>query len=279
MTTFGQLRIVPSADIGQVGPNEGQALLYPWPRYYSAPAWVFWLVPIAAMVGLKANRNARALLILIPLAVVNLLYTLFMRLSGTSSSSASQFDLLFQSLAMGVTLLWLLAPALGRRGLFRIVAAFLLIMAVAGLAVFSYGTRSSEETAIFLAVLAFLSSVLILAPAAAAHMCRARYRPVGFMLWLGLWTVIGGLVAILGSMAFVFLVFSSGPGLSELLVVILMTMVVGAIFGVCLYMLYLPYMALGFASPFFRARFQACLNLNPPGDSGGDEALASAHSV
>jgi len=279
MTTFGQLRFIPSADIGDLGPHEGQAVLYLWRWYFSALGSSPWLVLVAATVGLKVNRDRRVLLILMPLAIVNLLYLSFKKVWGMTSSSAVQFDVLFQSLAIGLSLLWLVAPALKGRGFVRVAIAFGSVMAVAGLCILSYGTTSSEETAIFLGVLAFLGGVLILAPTVAARLCGGRYRPVGFMLWMGLWTVVGGVVAIVGSTAFVFLAFSSGPSLSELLGVILMAMMAGAIFGLCLYTLYLPYMVLGFVSPFFRVRLQACLNLNPPGERGGEESLASTNPV
>jgi hypothetical protein len=253
-----------------VGPHKGQALLYEWQWHYSAPGLIVWLVLIAAVVGLRANRNCRVLLILVPLAVVNLLYLLLKKLSGMTSSSAAQFDVVFQAAAIGVTLLWLVAPVLGRQGIHRIVVAFVLLMAVAGLSVFSYGTVSSEETAIFLVFLGSLGGLLVLAPAAATRLCRRLYRPVGFMLWLAVWMIVGGVVATLGAFAILLSVLSSGPPASEIPEVILQIMTVGSILGLCLYVLYLPYMLLGFASPFFRTRLQACLSLEQPDGSEGE---------
>ena len=253
-----------------MGPHEGQASLYEWQWHYSAPGLIVWLVLIAAAVGLRANRNYRILLILIPLAVVNLLYHLLKKLSGMTSSSTIQFDVLFQSLAVGVTLLWLVVPALGQRGAIRMAVAFVLLMAVAGLTVFSYGTASSEETTLFLVVLGLLGGLLVLAPSAATRLCRRLYRPVGFMLWLAVWMIVGGVVAMLAALAVLISVLSSGPSASEIPEVILQTMVVGSIFGLCLYALYLPYMLLGFASSFFRTRLQACLSLQQPDAPEGE---------
>ncbi len=244
-----------------MGPHEGQVSLYKWHWYYSVPGLFVWLILIVALVGLKANRNRRILLILIPLTIVNLLYLLFKKAVSMDSSSALQFDLLFQSLTVGVTLLWLVAPALGRRGVVRVVVAFVLLMVVTGMSIFSYGTMSSEETTIFLVLLGFLGTVMVFAPAATTRLCQGRYRPVAFMLWLAVWMIVGSTVATLGAFAVMLSVLSSGPSASELSMVILQTMMVGAILGLCLYILYLPYMILRFASPFFRMRLQGCLNL------------------
>ena len=271
MTTFGELRIVPSANLGDVGPREGEASLYEWRWYYSALGSLPWLVLVAAIVGLKANRSPRILLILMPLAVVNLLYLLLTKLSGMTSSSAMQFDLLFQSLVIGVTLLWLVAPALGRRGVVRVVVAFVLLVAVTGVSIVSYGTMSSEETTMFLALLSLLGGVVVLAPVATTRLCRGRYRPVPFMLWLGVWMTIGGVVAVLGAFALLISLLGSGPSASEIPRVILQAMLAGSILGLCLYVLSLPYLLLGFASPFFRTRLQACLNLDRPNPPTADE--------
>ena len=53
---------------------------------------------------------------------------------------------------------------------------------------------------------------------------------------------------------------SSGPG-PDILEAILMLTLVGLIFGLCLYVINLPFMILVFYSPFFRERFCACLRL------------------
>ena len=242
-----------------MGPHEGQASLYPWRWYYSATGLLVWLVLVAVAVWPKANRDRRIVLTLIPLALVNLLYLLFKRLSGATSSSTVQFDLVFQSLIAAVTLLWLVAPVLTGRGLARIGVALVLVVAVAGLSVFSFlGTTSSEET---LVLLGGLGAVLILAPTIATRRCGGRYRPVALTLWLALGAVLGGMAATVGFMVVIFLFFSSPPDASELLVVTLMTTLVGAVFGLCLFVLYLPYLLLGFVNPFFRERLQACLNL------------------
>ncbi len=237
-----------------------------------------WLALIAAVVAPRSNRNYRTLLILIPLALVAILYLSLRRASGMSSSSATQFDLLFWPLAVGVTLLWLTAPALGQRGVVRMAVAFVLLMAVAGLGVFSYGTASSQETTVLLVLLCVLGGVLVLAPVAAARLCGSHYRPVPFMLWLAVWTIVGGVAAMLLAFAVLLSVLSSGPSASEIPEVMVQTLVAGAIIGLCLYALNVPYLLLGFASPFFRARLQVCLNLRPAGDNESKASLVPANA-
>jgi hypothetical protein len=261
--------------MGGMGPHEGQASVYKWHWYDSVLGLLPWLILITAAVGVKANRNPRTLLLLGPLALVNLLYwsilfVISLRMgSPMTASSQTQFDLLFYPLAIGVTLLWLAAPVFERlpaagRGL----AAVVLMIALAALAVVSYGTASSDETTFSIALLGLLGAALALSPAAAARLCGHSYQPVAFMLWLAMWLIVGGVLAVLGILA-VLVSVGAGPSVSELLRLVQQGVVVGAMIGLCLYVLYLPYMLLGFASPFFRARLQACLNLERPRDPAG----------
>lgn len=269
MTTLGELRIVPSANLGNLGPRQGQASFYQWRWYDLAVGFLPWLVLIGAVIGIEANRRAHVLLIFVPLAVVNLLYLSSKALSSMASSSAVQFDVLFQSLALGLTLLWLVAPALKGHGFIRVATAFGSVMAVAALCMISYGTTSAEETTVFAVVLGTMGAVLILAPIAARRFCRGFYHPARFALWLGFWTVIGGVLAMLGALVILLVILPSGPSGSQIPMILLMTMLAGVGVGSCLYIVQLPFVLLGFASSFFRHRLQGCLHLQPPGPDAG----------
>jgi hypothetical protein len=61
-----------------------------------------------------------------------------------------------------------------------------------------------------------------------------------------------------GFLIVVSMITSSRLGLSDLILVFTLA---GLIFGLCLYVLNLPFMILGFVNPFFRERFCACLRL------------------
>lgn len=254
------MKIVPSADIGELGPKEGTAVVYNWRWYYSAPGLLLWLVLILVLVLPKSNHNRRALLIFVPLVFVNLLWLLFKKLSGMSSSDAQQFDILFQSMAIGIAVLWLIAPKFGgSNGFVRFCMSVGILAVVAGLGTLSYYTGFSGETAVCLVLLVFMSIVLLLALTVAGWLCKRRYLPVRYMLWLGLCTLFGSVAALLGF--FIVLTLFIFPSQVKLVSMFFEVVVVGLAFGACLYVLNLPYMILAFYSPFFRERFFACLNL------------------
>lgn len=256
---FGQLKIVPSADLGQMGQQQGEAASFNWKWHYSAAGWVIWLALILAIVTPKANHDIQVLLILVPLVIVNLLWWLFLKFADMNSTDALEFGLIFNSMAVGVTVLWLIANYFVRfGGAIRFLLSFGAMVIVAGLGTLSYSTEFTNETAMFLALFIFMALTMLVAITLSRRLCRGKYRPVCFMLWLALWMLLGSLAATLGFLIVGSIIFSSGPAFSE---AIFMLIVAGLIFGLFLYVLNLPFMILGFAHPFFRERFCACLRL------------------
>jgi hypothetical protein len=258
---FGQLKIVPYADLGRLGPQQGEAASFDWKWQYSVARWVIWLVLILSLVVPKANHNIRVLLILIPLIIVNLLWWLFMKFANMNSTDAQEFTIIFNSMAVAVTVLWLIVNYFVRyEGVIRFLLSFGTIVIVAGLGPRSYFAEFSSEMALFFALLVFMALTMLAAITLSRRFCGGKYRPVCFMLWLVLWMLLGSLIATLGFLIVASIITSSGSGLSEL---ILMFVLAGLIYGLCLYVLNLPFMILGFAHPFFRERFCACLRLKP----------------
>jgi MFS family permease len=238
---------VPSQDLGDLGPKEGAPAIYHWRWYHSAPRVALWVLLILAIVLVKANRNARALLILVPLFVVNLLWLGLRKVVGFPSTSIVVFDQLIVSLTLSITLLWLLAHKLDKVNRFITFLLAVGVMAALGLlAAVSYGGLELTEETVLLAILfAVFAVAMLVAFALAGWSCRKRYSPVGFMLWLLVWTVAAGVVAMFSYVAIAVVVStmsgsSSGPTISMLLEVLL----VGAVFGLCLYVIDLPYMLL-----------------------------------
>ncbi len=265
---FGELRIVPSADLGMMGLQQGQAARFDWKWYYSATGFVIWLALILAILVPKANHNPRVLWILVPLVVVNLAWLAFKKLSDMPSPVASQFDTVFHSVAVGVAALWLVANYFRRFGGFvRFLMCFGTLVAVACLSILSYSIEQSRETVLFLALLLFMALALLGAITLSRRLCGGKYRPVCFMLWLALWSVLGSSVTLLGFIIVASLL-SGGPGFLEAVFILVMG---GLILGSCLYVLNLPFMILGFAHPFFRERFCACLSLKPVSAITGPE--------
>jgi len=250
------LKIIPSADIGELGPNEGTAVIYNWKWYYSIPALALWVVLLGAIVLVKANRNPRALLILLPLLAVNLLWFGFVKLLNFPSITRAEFGPLFASYTVGIAVLWLFAHKLGNRNRFSTFLLALIIMIVVGLVgLASYSTGEfSEQTVVFLMFLA------ILALAALVGFVLEHYNGLRFILWLGIGTVIGSIVSLLFFMGIMFIVVGNvRDNLTS--VMLLQILVMGLVAGLLLYVINLSFMIFGLNVSFFRERFFACLRL------------------
>jgi len=99
------LKVVPSADIGELGSKENMAAIYNWKWYYNTPGLLLWIVLILAIVLVKENHDPRALLIILPLLVVNLLWFGFTKLLSFPSSVRLHYDSIVASYAIGIALL------------------------------------------------------------------------------------------------------------------------------------------------------------------------------
>jgi len=217
------------------------------------------VVLILALAVPKANRNIHALWIFVPLLVLNLLYFAFKKISGMPSSVALQFDILFRSMLIGISVLWLLANYIVRfGGVVRFLLSFGTVVIVAGLGILSYSTEVSSQTALFLILFVFMTLTILVAITLSRRLCRGIYRPVRLMLWLALCTLIVSLVTMFVYIIVGSIIMSSQPDISVSIYIL-----PGLIFGLILYVLNLPFMILGFTSSFFRERFCACLNLIP----------------
>ncbi len=259
---FGELKIVPSADIGELGPEEGTAVVYHWKWYYSVPALLLWAVLVLAIVLVKANRNPHALLILVPLLIVNLLWFGFLKLFHFASVTRVQFDSLFASYTVGITVLWLLAHKLGNRNRFVTFLLALVVMTVVSLVgAISYNMSFSDETTQVSFLLVVLAFTMLFGFVLAAWRCRKRYSGLRFMLCLGVWTIAVGIVSLLSFFVIAVVIWSLAGGSLPPYSILIQVFIVGLIFGVCLYVIVFPYMILALRSSFFRERFYACLRL------------------
>jgi hypothetical protein len=246
--------------MGELGPKDNDATVYEWKWYYSTPALMLWAVLVLAIVLVKANRNPHALLVLVPLLIVNWLWLILKKMLGFRSADAEMFNMLFYSLTVGIAILWLLAHKLGSRSRFVTFLLAFTIMAVVGLTgVISYGgLELSRQTVGALMLLAILVFAMLLGFVLTGWWCRKRYRPVSFMLWLAVWTVSASLVGTLVFYSIVFIVQRTSVPISTILFIV---PVVGAVLGGFLYVVVFPYMILALRSSFYRQRFYACLRL------------------
>ncbi|MHC4457110.1 MAG: hypothetical protein ACYS0I_08455 [Planctomycetota bacterium] len=262
LTAFGQLEIVPHSDIGQLGPNEGIAVVYDWRWYYNLPGLSLWLVLILALALVKDNRNPRAWLILTPLLIVNLLWLVVKDTSDFRIADTEMFNITFQSLVIGITALWLLAHKLDNRNRFFTFLSALAVLAAIGL----LGTISlsgfSQKTIASITILAVLVLAMLLGFTLAGWLCRKHYSDLRFIALLALCNVIVCIMVMLayaGVSIAVTLIQGYMPGYSSLL--LLQALSRGILFGVSAFMINLPYMTLVLRGSFFRRRFFDCLHL------------------
>ena len=118
MTTFGELRIVASQDIGELGPKEGKAVIYNWKWYYNVLPLLLLFTLVLLLVFVRANRTPCAWLIFVPLLIVNLLWSLFAKVLGVGSADTAVFSVLFHSYVVGIAALWLLGHKIANRSRF-----------------------------------------------------------------------------------------------------------------------------------------------------------------
>jgi len=238
--------------MGELGQQQSEGTIYDWKWYHPASGLAIWLALIFAFVVPKANHNLRILWILVPLVIVSLLWLAFKAVSGMPSSSESQFDTVFYSAAVGVTVLWLAAKYLdGFAGFVRFLISFGILMVVTCLGILSYSVEFSNETAIFLALFVFMVLTMLVTMTLSQKLCRGTYRPIRFMLWLALCTALTSWITMVGFVVAVSIITSSWPGFSEGIGIVVLG---GLIFGAGLYVLNFPFMILSFVNPFFRER-------------------------
>ncbi len=220
---------------------------------------------VLAIVLVKANRNPNALLVLVPLLIVNWLWLIFKKMLGFPSAQVEMSNMLFYSLTVGIAILWLLAHKLGNRNRFVTFLLAFTIMAVVGFTgvgftgAISYSgpelSRQAVEALILLAILVF---TMLLGFVLTGWWCRKSYRPVSFMLWLAVWTVAANLVSMLVVCSIIFIIQRISVSISTVLFLVPLQ---GLILGAFLYAVVLPFMILALRSSFYRQRFFACLRL------------------
>lgn len=219
------------------------------------------MVLILAIVLVKGNYHPHILLIFVPLLIVNLCWSIFKKAIGFRSvENIQMFDMVFNSLVLGISILWLLGHKLGNRNRFVTFLLALAIMAAVGLVgVISYGgTGISLQTMAIIILLAALMLTILLSFVLAAWCCRGRYGGVRFILWLGLFNVVVAVVNILVFYSIFFII--SRPSI-PIFTVLLQVSIAGLVLGGCLYAIIFSYMILTFRSSFFRQRFYSCLRL------------------
>jgi hypothetical protein len=262
----GELRIVASQDIGQLGPKDGSPVLFHWRWYYHFPTAPLWALIVLLLIAPKANRHRQAWLILIPLALVLLVWHMPTVLLGMSDGSAEILGCLIVSFAMAWAAVWLLGHRLGSR---RRTTTFFLILAVmlavGVLSIFCLGDMDDPSmplvayaTYLGFAVVCFLVAMML-----SSRFCRKRFSPRRFGLWLLVW--LGALCV--GLALLVYLVANTmarqpvGGFLEGLIVIPMMAAILAGI----VYLVNLPFLILSLKNPFYRRRLEAMFRVGPDG--------------
>lgn len=254
------MKFVASMDIGDLGPKYGEATTYQWKLHYSIPSLMLWVILLGVIVLPKSNRNGNVLYILISLVIVKISWEILLKFANMNYGDAIEFGLIFDSIVVGVTVLWLTAMSLIKyKGHIRFLLSFVIMLIVGAINLLSYSIDLSREFLAFMTFFFFIALTMLTAIALSRRFCRGEYRPVRFMLWLALWVIVCSMLNIFGFIVVMSIIFSSWPEFSAqaIFAFALATLVI----CLFLYLLNLPYMILGFVNSFFRERFCACLNL------------------
>jgi hypothetical protein len=255
------LKIVPSCDLGALGPGEGEPILYPWHWYYSAVSSSLWAVLALAMVAPKANRRRGVLAILVPVLLVYFAWLILALALRPSLSDQEESDLVVLSLAVGMSVLWLLGHWLAQRGWFvSFLLALVLAVGVVFIGMLSFG--GGDATAFYMGlVLSIFMLVIVLAHALAGRICQRRYGPVRFILSLAVAMVVLSAIGMLLFFSALCMTFGGWP--PDPFSIFVRVAGVGLILGGCIFLISLPFVLVGLRSSLFRPRLFACLRLGP----------------
>jgi hypothetical protein len=253
------LRIVPSYDLGSLGPSTGEPVLYHWRWYHNAPGLGLWVVLALALVVPKPNRTWGVLLILVPVLLANGVWLAAALILKPIASDKETFNLMVLSLAVGSAVLWLLGHVLANRtGRRRVVLALGIAWGVALVGMLFVADFSQRALALP-SLLGVLMPAMVLGYVWAGRMSRRTYSSTRFILLLA-----AGMVALsaLGVSLWFLLNFAmSSNWPTHLLLTLGAFLLVGAILGACVFLISLPFVLVGLRSPLFRFRLFACLRL------------------
>lgn len=232
-----------------------------------------WLLLVLAFFLLKENRTPQAFWMLLPVVLCRLAWMLFALLMKIPSEQGTVFVALIDCLIIALAVNGLLAQRIGNRNRFVTwLLGWLVFAVVYGAVVINLGFSSDTIQASI--IMGITAAVLMISFSLASLLCRRKWRPVRFSLWMAFWLWL--LSA--GSFLSVMLIVSAMNGYSvatadELSQVLIVSLVFTAIMAVGL----LPFEILFFKNAFWRKRFEAIFGLmkktsaeTPIGESQGD---------
>ncbi len=262
LTVFsGPLRIVASADLGEMGHRQSQPVLVEWHWYDQLSDFTGWALIGVLLVLVRENRNRQALMILIPFVFLSeILWPWIAYLLALLSVDPSQIHYPYQWLLVAWTALWLLSPWLARFRPAVTIGLALLLAAVVG-AVAEFGLSELSGFTPALMNYSILIVALLLAFVLSGLCCRRNYTPGRFLLWLVPWLIVG---VALGAIAELVRLYAYAYGRVSLppITQLLPGLIVSSLcFAGMLYLFSLPFLYLAFRSALYGERFHKLLRL------------------
>lgn len=199
----------------------------------------------------KENRNLNTLLVIIPILVAYLLWSILQNLLGFDSESNILFTIIVNCIIAGAALLLLMGKTVGKiaSGWGRLFVCLLIAGGVVILNISLSGLGKGEYAITLIPFSGLLLSSLIAASAIMGWKSRKVYSKVSFAVKLGLWYLAANIIIITGTMS-LFAFFS--PYFFWLMII--GTILGGLIVGIVSYILFLPFVILTVKSPFFTER-------------------------
>jgi hypothetical protein len=222
---------------------------------------VLWVLPFLALVALKENRKWSALLIFLPWVIFAGTWILLSKFISAETLSTVGLGPVIVSLAMGLALLCLLGEKIGKVKTFYSYLFAVIILVVAGTSgtVGGNAGRLDASTKISLMTFLYWSGALLLAFTLTARSARKSYSNKRFTAFFLLWAVISQILCL-------FIYAGTHWGwvirmMGKISTAIVWITAIGAVFGLVLFLIVLPYLILVFRSDLFNGRFRSWLGL------------------
>jgi len=208
-----------------------------------------------AFIALKENRSPQVAWILVPIALLGLIYSAVMKILPMDSTGTVQLNAIFTILVVGFSMVWLLAERIGNRNRFvTFLLATLIYFGFLGVNLLSGGFGRDM---IAIASLAAISiPAIICAFIIAALISPKPFNSTRFIIYIGVVLFIV-LLTIFWIIMFVLYPVPEIPinrRITELLM--------ASFFGSLIYYAgLLPFLVMLLANPFWRKRFEAVLGI------------------
>jgi hypothetical protein len=231
-----------------------------------------WAILALALVVPRANRTRKALPILVPVLLVNLVWLGVAQIARPVTSDRETFGMIVLSLTVASAVLWLLGHVIAKYAPYtRLVFALGIALGVAMVGALSV-TDLSRQTIALPSLPGFLMPALVLGYAGAGWLSRRTYRSTRFLLLLAAGTV--ALSAVGMPLWFLLQSALTADWPADSLLVFGVFLLAGAAAGACVFLISLPFVIVGLRSPLFRPRLFACLRL-PPGSPPRDHVAVA----